>query len=310
MISKKFKDEKSKLRATLGKIKGVAGIGLGKKVSKGKTSDELSVRVYVQKKMGKHEAGENAIPETVTLADGTVIKTDVVEIGKLKFKGFTGRYRPAQPGCVIGADGGSLSGTFGARVVDNTDGQKVILSCNHVMAEFDALPIGTEILQPSSGFGGSSPADVLGTLKRIVPMDFSPEGVNYVDVAIAKPTTNKTIKGRPFCSAVKPGRQGAVGLLFAASPYITILNPSENIESLMNVTFTKRTNATIGMSIHACCAISGYVSTTVSDIMVDLLLQAPNGNDVWFMDQTICVGGVADGFAGDSGAVFYTTYNV
>ncbi len=309
MISRKFKDEKPKLRATIGKLKGVAGIGLGKKVSKGKTSEELSVRVYVRKKVSDSKAGKNAVPKTVKLADGTVMKTDVVEIGDIKFKGFTGRYRPAQPGAVIGADGATLSGTFGARVTDNTDGKKVLLSCNHVLAEFDALPVGTEILQPSTGFGGASPDDVIGTLKRAVPMDFSPLGVNYVDAAIAK-TNRKAVKTRPFCSAVKPGRQGAVGMLFAASSIMTIINPSDSIATLMNVTFPKTATAAIGMSIHACCAISGYVSTTISDVMVDLLLVAPNDNDVWFMDQVICAGGVADGFAGDSGAMFYTTYNV
>lgn len=310
MISKKFKDEKSHLRSTIGKMKGVSGIGLGKKVSNGKSTEEMSVRVYVRKKLSAGELGENSIPSTITLADGTVVKTDVVEIGDLKFKGFTGRYRPSQPGAVLGANGGMFAGTFGARVTDNTDGKKVILSCNHVLADFDGLPVGTEILQPSASFGGVSPADTIGTLKRVVPMDFNWEGVNYVDAAIATPSPSTIIKTAPFCSAVKPAKQGAIGMLFAASPYITILNPIDNILSLMNVSVPKSATATIGMSVHACTAISGYVKTTVSDVMVDLLLQAPNGNDVWFLDQTICAGGVADGFAGDSGAMFYTTFNV
>jgi hypothetical protein len=309
MISKKFKEEKAKLRASLGKIKGVIGLGLGRKESNGSLTEELSVRVYVKKKVGKGDLGEHRIPETVTLSDGTVLKTDVVEVGEIKFRGFTGTYRPAQPGAIIGAENGWLPGTFGATATDNTDGQKVILTCSHVLTNFDELPNGTPVLQPAPQFGGTN-ADRIGELKRSVPFDFSPYGINYVDAAIASPDAPNLIKTAPFCANVKPAKQGAVGLLFAASEYITIINPIDNVLSLLNVSLPKTKEATVGMSIHACTATTGYVSTTVYDIMVDLLLQEPNGNDVWFLDQVICVGGVADGFGGDSGSVFYTTFNV
>jgi hypothetical protein len=99
-------------------------------------------------------------------------------------------------------------------------------------------------------------------------------------------------------------------MVWAASPYITIISPINFLLSQLNISVPKQKAATVGMSIHACTAASGYVKTTVSAVMVDLLLMAENGNEVWFMDQITCAGGILDGLGGDSGAMFYTTFNV
>lgn len=298
MIEKRFEAEKAGLRDQLSKsIPQFVGIGLSGK----ENPDTLTVFVK--------ELGKGDYPKKVTLG-GKEVKVDYVAVGKIKLTGFTGRYRPAQPGAVLGGHGSPYSGTFGALVTDNTDGKKAILSANHVLANWSTLPIGTDILQPGAGYGGTDPADKIGTLKRTVVPDFSLYGVNYVDAAIAKPVPNNVVTSTPFSSQVKPTKQGAVGMVWAASPYITVISPYNFIESQLNVTFPKKKTPTVGMSIHTCAAKSGYVATTVTHVMVDLILTADNGNDVWFMDQTLCAGGILDGLGGDSGAIFYTTFNV
>jgi hypothetical protein len=299
MIIRNFENEKSAIRAFFSKsIPNFVGIGFG-------SADEVSaIQVFV-KSMGKGD-----YPASYTLTDGRQVRVGYSAVGEIKLTGFTGRYRPAQPGAVIGGDGSPYAGTFGALVTDNTDGSKVILSCNHVLANWSTLPVGTAILQPSSAFGGTNPADKIGTLKRSVVPDFNPYGVNYVDAAIASRTNSSVASQTPFCSSVKPTKQGAVGMVWAASPYITIINPISFLLSQLNISVPKQKTATVGMSIHACTAASGYVTTTVSAVMVDLLLMAENGNEVWFMDQITCTGGILDGLGGDSGAMFYTTFNV
>ncbi len=303
MIKNKFKEEKKSIREHYHKnTEGFVGVGLGDSSSENYTGENC-IRIYVTK-IGNHKNGVHKFQ------DGSVANVQYVEVGKIRLRGFMGRYRPAQPGAILGAVGCPLDGTLGAIVTDNTDGKKVILSCNHVLANWSLLPAGTPILQPGPNSGGVAGTDQIGTLKRAVQANLGNLGVNYVDAAIATPTNNTVINATPFCAAVKPTRQGAIGMLWAASPYIMIIAPITNILTLMNVSVPKQKAPAVGMSIHACGAKAGYITSTVTDVLVDLLLTTDDGNDVWFMDQTICAGGIADGDGGDSGSMFYTTFNV
>lgn len=303
MIRNKFIQDKKSIREHYHKATpNFVGVGLGD-AAEANHSSENCVKVYVSTLTKEHKNGKHKF------SDGSSAELKYVEVGKISFTGFTGRYRPAQPGAVIGSAGAPYDGTFGALVTDNTDGSKVILSCNHVLANYNALPIGTAVLQPGPNHGGDTTTDVIGNLKRFVPIDLQDGGINYVDVAIASRINTNIANGTPFCSSVKPNKQGAVGLMWAASPYITILSPIASVVSLMNVTLPKTRNATVGMSIHACTAASGYVATTVYDTLVDLAFDTEFGT-AWFLDQITCVGGIADGAGGDSGSMFYTTFNV
>ncbi len=300
MIRKNFKSEKNSLRTKFQTgTANFVGIGLGV-VADDNIHGETCIRVFVSKLNGSHKQDT-----TYTFADGQEAQVQYVEVGDIDYTGFTGRIRPAGPGAVIGAVGNTAKGTFGAMVTDNTDGAQVLLSASHVIAKFGALPLGTNILQPGPGNGGVNPADAIATLKRFVPNQLAKNGINYVDVAIATPISSSSVTAVPLCTQVNPTTQGAVGLLYAASSLITVINPIQNILTMMNVSVPKSIVATPGMSIHCCSAITGYFTTTVSDVMVDLFL----GN-VWWMDQTVCAGGALNGTAGDSGAMFYTTFAV
>lgn len=310
MIEKKFKAEKDKIRERLAKIPGVVGVGAGVKLKAGEKTDVICITVYVKAKRAKGDLGsDNMIPDSIKLSDGTVVITDVIEAGELSFYGFTGKYRPVHPGAVISHPNAQYPGTYGAKITDNTDGKKVMLSANHSVANFGAANIGDDIWQPGPQHGGDSSC-AIGTLKRYVPIDQAPGGENLVDAAIVKPNVQKDVKGRPFCNQIKKNKQGIVGMLMGGSAGITIINDISHVLTLLNCSAPRVTAATVGMSIHKCGAATGYTSTTVHSIDTDLLLQMPSGNAVWFRDQIITAGGISDAAAGDSGAVFYTTFNV
>jgi len=105
------------------------------------------------------------------------------------------KLRPAPGGCSVGvpipipvAPRGT-TGTLGAWVL--ADRHPCILSCNHVLAGFNAYPIGTDVIQPGPADGGK-PEDRIATLLHFVPLILvppeakpSPEIMNRVDVALA-----------------------------------------------------------------------------------------------------------------------------
>ena len=95
--------------------------------------------------------------------------------------------RPAQPGCSIGfADPAGqfvMAGTFGALVKD-TKNDYFILSNNHVIADENRLPVGSDIFQPGLLDGGNASNDKVAKLTKAVQM--LPLGFNKVDAAIAK----------------------------------------------------------------------------------------------------------------------------
>jgi hypothetical protein len=167
----------------------VVGVGVGRKIVNGRRTAEISVKVYVEKKRALSRLSEaQIIPREI---EG--VKTDVVEVGRIRFQGRRDRNRPTQGGDSIGschsiAYGYISAGTLGIALIDKTDGKRVLLSNNHVIANVDTetenrASTGDSIVQPGTLDGGSCTTDVIGSLKRWIPFKLS--GDNYVDAAIA-----------------------------------------------------------------------------------------------------------------------------
>lgn len=72
-------------------------------------------------------------------------------------------------------------GTLGGWVNDGGDGAAVLLSCNHVLADYNAASAGDPTL-----VGMQLPGDRCGSLKRFVPLVIAP-AVNVVDAAVSTP---------------------------------------------------------------------------------------------------------------------------
>jgi hypothetical protein len=169
-----IKKVKDKWKDSLLKRKNVVGVGIGRKEVAGEETDELVIRIYVTKK----EEGDNLhpndfIPSALTYA-GLKVKTDVRVVGVIKaLLDRTARYRPFSGGVSIGHFR-ITAGTVGAVVFK--DGQKLVLSNNHVLANSNDCSIGDEIRQPGPHDGGSQ-SDKVGTLYKYVPIQF-PGGSN------------------------------------------------------------------------------------------------------------------------------------
>ena len=193
------------------KIPGVTGVGINYKIVGGQKTDELAIRVYVEKKKEPADIPEaEKIPKTIK-----GVKTDVIErtfklnrtrpkrfmaIADMEIKSDTGTYDPMKGGISIGpcrsvyldaaaaachgapaAGNYIFVGTLGCWVRDNETDAEMMLSNFHVMCVDDGWHVGDTIAQPSLVDGGHCPADVVGSLQRAVLSD-------EVDAAVASHT--------------------------------------------------------------------------------------------------------------------------
>jgi hypothetical protein len=75
------------------------------------------------------------------------------------------------------------AGTLGGFAQAQSDGTKVIVSNNHVLADENRAKIGDAVLQPGSWDNGRVPDDVIGSVWSYVPL--KRHGVNRYDIASA-----------------------------------------------------------------------------------------------------------------------------
>jgi hypothetical protein len=96
-------------------------------------------------------------------------------------EGETDRVRPLRPGVSIGHVD-VTAGTLGGFAL-GPDGERFAFSNYHVLAGSPSARAGDVVLQPGPADGGDDPADRVGTLARVAPLE---EGVPaFVDAAIA-----------------------------------------------------------------------------------------------------------------------------
>ncbi|HDD43531.1 MAG TPA: serine protease [Candidatus Desulfofervidus auxilii] len=168
----------------------VVGVGIGFKTVGGQITEEICIKVYVEKKLPQAElAAEAIIP-----AEYEGIPLDVEEVGKIEAQVFKTRLRPARPGYSIGHYR-ITAGTFGCLVKDVCCSEIYILSNNHVLANSNVARIGDPILQPGRYDGGSLPNDLIANLRRFVRINFGDrDRYNLVDAAIAKPIEIRMVR--------------------------------------------------------------------------------------------------------------------
>lgn len=166
---------------------GAHGMGIGRKIVKGKATNRLAIRFYVAKKRpcGKLSS-EEEVPKTIRFFSRKArrqmnLPTDIIETPPAQFEQVDPetRIRPV-PGGVSGGTVGH-TGTIGGWVWDTTDDTIVMLSNDHVFGH----TAGVDILQPGTADGGSLPADKIGDVKRGIAR--SSTVPNIVDCAIGDP---------------------------------------------------------------------------------------------------------------------------
>lgn len=188
------------------KRENVVGVAAGVKVKKGTPTGEPAVTILVEQKVPKSRLSDAAL--VPAKLDG--VPTDVIESGPIRPLLFNAPVQPALPGYSIGHHD-ITAGTFGCLVRDirrccckvehdchcgsreECDGDYLILSNNHVLANSGLASIGDLILQPGPFDGGVYPSDAVGKLERYEPIVFGMSGYNLVDAAVARPLQSRSV---------------------------------------------------------------------------------------------------------------------
>jgi PLD-like domain len=167
----------------------VVGVGVGEKISDGKSTGILCVKCFVQLKYAESDISpQHLLPKTVA-----GLPVDVEPVGILRpFATMPNprvQWRPSQPGCSIGFryptdSSNRMAGTFGALVAD-AKGNKYILSNNHVLADEGRLKKGAPIFQAGIlDLDQDALPNQIAKLSRWVPLG---QGSLKVDCALAQP---------------------------------------------------------------------------------------------------------------------------
>ncbi len=170
-------------------LPGVTGVGLGH-------SSPDSIHIYLKSACPKITCN---IPESIGGVPVKQIVTGTIRALQLPIEAYTisrsDKFRPAPGGVSMGHYLIS-AGTLGVVCYDNTTGEKLILSNNHVLANSSTIQNirarkGDLILQPGLADNANIVADKIGNLERWVAIDELL--VNDVDCALAKPTNPEDI---------------------------------------------------------------------------------------------------------------------
>lgn len=213
----------------------VVGIGVGTKQRRGASTGETCVVFLVARKLAVADLPlQAALPATLDAGGGRAVTTDIVETGHFYQHENTARMRPAHPGGSCGVDS-VAGGTFGAVVVDNVTGERMVLSNNHVLADNNRAPLGSPIVQPGTFDGGEVPGDTVARLERFVEILPEWRGNNRVDAALGKPVAQEIVSSEPLNGVPVPSSQyPAVGLLWGGSTERSLFSPMSDVLSSLN----------------------------------------------------------------------------
>lgn len=153
----------------------VSGLGIGYRTRRGETTDELTLKVYVTRKVAQEYVHkDDLLPSTVSVGKRR-LGVDIEQAPMHEAQVFNLRSRPLRGGSSIGtltaAGQATGTGTLGV-CVTRDDGRTYMLSNDHVLTVAGLLPIGSRVTQPSLPDGGASPGDQIATVVERVPIDF------------------------------------------------------------------------------------------------------------------------------------------
>ncbi len=232
---------------------GVLGVAAGPRMRNGKTTNEISVQVFVERKLPEERlAAHELLPAKVAGFEKEQVRTDVIEITPPVAEQDTTRYRPVPGGCSIGPEASVSAGTLGGYACDNTDSRVVLLSNNHVISNLDTMPARGRIVQPGRLDGGTLPADVIGTLKRHIALSTianpPPPGVNppvsAVDAAIGTIDVARTDNVLQIGNAIYELQAPAIGQGVQKRGRTTTLTNNATVFSVngtFNITYRNQT---------------------------------------------------------------------
>lgn len=187
-------------------IPGVTGVTVGRKITDGRETEAMSIRIFVERK-GSFQP-QHRIPATFagvpTDVEECVFEhtgSGLAEAATALTLPNTERYDPLIGGCSIGpvrevSPGHETAGTLGVLVRDTRDDdQERLLSCFHVLcqnSEWDAPGADRRVVQPGTLDGGRASSDTIGEIVRGMYGPVWRDGRNdYVDAALCDLSTGR-----------------------------------------------------------------------------------------------------------------------
>jgi hypothetical protein len=271
----------------------VVATGIGYKETGGAKTDRLCIICSVKEKIPiAGLSPQEIIPSAV---DGT--PTDVMQTGIIRaLQAPTDRFRPAPGGVSIGHVG-ITAGTLGCWVTKN--GQKVILSNNHVLANSNAADIGDAVLQPGPFDGGSFPQDHFANLTQFVPISFQgePSGCQFANAVISVFNLGCRVIGSNTRYQVTKVQADDNRVDAAIA---TPLNPADIKDEVFNIGPIQGTvSGELGMAIKKSGRTTGFTTGEIQQVDVTANVQYGAEQVAVFTDQLLA-GAMSQG--GDSGS--------
>ena len=299
MLLDDVRKELKKAEKDLLSKKNVVSVGIGYKTFNGKKTDKLSLVCSVEQKKPKETlANKDIIPREVN-----GVLTDVVQSGVIKAFSNTEKRRPALGGDSIGHFA-ITAGTLGCLVKKN--GETLILSNNHVLANSNEAMVNDAILQPGSYDRGTM-EDKIATLKEWVSINFVENGLPDTECPIAK-SSAFIVNLLAFLTGSKSRVQAyslntATNLVDAAlAKPIKDSDVKNEINGIGVISGTKE--VTLGMKVHKQGRTTGYTTGVVDQIDVTTQVSYGTNKTGVFSDQIIITTDESVPFSqpGDSGS--------
>lgn len=278
----------------------VVATGVGYKVISGKRTAIPSIICSVEKKLPVAElADKDVVPREF---DG--IPTDIIETGPIRaLQAPTGRFRPAPGGVSIGHRD-ITAGTLGCWV--RRDGNWMILSNNHVLANSNAAQIGDPILQPGPYDGGRNPEDQIAVLEDFVPIELI-DGASDCNIAGAIAGVLNAFAGalgsNTRLQAVRTrALENRVDAAIARPLHEQDVDPE-----ILNIGAIQGTAAgELGMAVKKSGRTTGFTQGEILQVDVSVNVQYGGGRIAYFTDQ-LMAGAMSQG--GDSGSAVLDEQN-
>jgi len=280
-------------RENLLKRANVVATGVGYKETGGQRTSTLCIVCSVKKKVDAGQlSGQDLVPATVA-----GMPTDVLQTGVIRaLQAPTDRFRPAPGGVSVG-HGAITAGTLGCWVTKN--GQKVILSNNHVLANSNDAEIGDPILQPGPFDGGNFPQDHIANLEQFVPIAFEgePSQCQFANAVIS--VFNLSCRAMNSNTRYRVTNIQAVDNLVDAA-IARPLNPADIKDEILNIGPIQGTvQGELGMAVKKSGRTTGFTTGEIQQVDVTANVQYGAGQIALFTDQLLA-GAMSQG--GDSGS--------
>jgi hypothetical protein len=275
----------------------VVGVGYGFKQKSGASTSEMCVIALVRVKLPMTSlAPHEVVPK---MLDG--VATDVVQVGDIRaLQNRTDKWRPAPGGVSIGHYR-ITAGTLGTVVRDAANGDRLILSNNHVLANSNDAEIGDTISQPGPIDGGHAINDKIATLERFIQIEFSEEPSDCGMAKWVADAANFFARLLGSRSMLIPIRQNPAAVNQVDAAVARPVNDADLSNEILDIGDISGTaEATLGMGVRKSGRTTAFTSGQITVLEATIDVNYGEGRTARFEGQIVST---AMSQGGDSGSL-------